>query len=69
MDFDEYTLAVLVRTRLEEARALTARRQLVARHRPSVRARLGVVLIAMGRWLLGDPADAPAPVPADASHA
>ncbi|MBI1736032.1 MAG: hypothetical protein HYR51_12730 [Candidatus Rokubacteria bacterium] len=61
MDFNEYALAVLVRTTLEDARAQAARRALVPRRRSRVRARLGVVLIAVGRRLVAGARDA-APV-------
>jgi hypothetical protein len=67
MDFNEYALATLVRTRLEDARALAARRRLVPRRRRSVRARLGQVLIAVG-WRLLD-REAAAPVRVEPSRA
>jgi hypothetical protein len=47
MDLNEYTLAMLVATKLE-----AARRALVSRHRPRARARLGTVLIVVGRRLV-----------------
>jgi hypothetical protein len=52
MDLNEYTLAMLVATKLEDARAAAARRALVSRRRPSARARLGTVLIVAGRRLV-----------------
>ena len=52
MESNEYALASLVETKLEDARAAAARRGLVARHRPGLRARLGTVLIVVGRRLL-----------------
>ena len=51
MDLNEYTLAVLVETRLADARAAAARRRLTPR-RPGMRGRLGMILIAVGRRLL-----------------
>jgi hypothetical protein len=51
MDLNEYTLEMLVREKLTEARLLTARRALIERARPprpSLRARLGAGLIALG---------------------
>ena len=50
MDLNEYTLAFLVHTKLEDARAAAARRHLVPR-RPGLRGRLGTVLVAAGRRL------------------
>jgi hypothetical protein len=67
MDFNEYTLAALVRTRLDEARALAARRRLAPRRRARARARLGEVLIALGHRLVEGDAAARARV--EPSHA
>ena len=66
MDFNEDTLATLVATRLAEARAFAARRRLVPRRRSGVRARLGAVLIAIGRRLAERD---PAPGRVEPSHA
>lgn len=69
MDFNEYALATMVRTTLEDARAQAARRALVPRRRFRGRARLGMVLIAAGRSLVASARDA-APVPGpETSHA
>jgi hypothetical protein len=50
MDLNEYTLAFLVHTKLEDARAAAARRHLAPR-RPGLRGRLGTVLVAVGHRL------------------
>ena len=66
MDVNEYTLEVLVREKLDEARALTARRALVMASRPArvpLRARVGAALIALGERV-GGPAALRAGVPA-----
>jgi hypothetical protein len=52
MDVNEYTLALLVATKLDDARAAAARRALVPRRRPRARAWLGMVLILIGRRLV-----------------
>lgn len=52
MDWNEYALALLVATKLDDARAAAARRALVPRRRPRVRAWLGTVLILFGRRLI-----------------
>lgn len=67
MDGNEYALATLVATRLEDARAFAARRRLVPRRRPGVRARLGRLLIAVGRRLAEG--EVTAPVGVEPSHA
>ena len=56
MEVNEYMLEILVREKLDEARAMTARRALVrdARHpRAPLRARVGAALIALGERLSG----------------
>ena len=67
MDQNEYALAALVDTKLGELRAEAARRALVPRRRLRVRARLGTVLIAVGRRLLDTEGAAPPRV--EPSHA
>jgi hypothetical protein len=53
MDLNEYALEKLVQTTLDDARAHAARRRLAERsRRTSLRARLGLTLIATGRWLV-----------------
>jgi hypothetical protein len=53
MDLNEYVLETLVQTTLDDARAHAARQRLIGRARPtSLRARLGLTLIATGRWLV-----------------
>ena len=59
MEVNEYVLEILVREKLDDARAMTARRALVARSRPPrvpFRARVGRALIALGERLVGAPA-------------
>jgi hypothetical protein len=59
MDINEYVLEGLVRDKLQDARATTARRaRLVSARppRPALRSRLGLLLIAMGQRLAGAPA-------------
>lgn len=66
MDTNLYALDVLVRERLTVARAESRRQDLVAlasAGRPGARARLGAALIALGEWLRGEPALAPAGQP------
>jgi len=56
MDGDTYVMEWIVKTRLAEARAQSARYALVAslrRPRPSVLALAGLALIRIGRWLGG----------------
>ena len=56
MEVNEYTLEILVREKLAEARAMTARRALVMGARPPrlpLRARVGAALIALGERLGG----------------
>ena len=53
MELNEYAVQVLADAKLREARAQAARRALVARvRRRSLRARLGLALIAAGARLL-----------------
>jgi hypothetical protein len=53
MELNEYAVQVLADAKLREARAQAARRALVARaRRRSLRARLGLALIAAGERLL-----------------
>jgi hypothetical protein len=62
MELNEYLLEILVRERLADARAATARRSLVVRSRrprSSLRTRVGAVLIALGERLTGAPAARP----------
>ena len=56
MEVNEYTLEILVREKLDDARAMTARRALVMGARPpraALRARVGAALIALGERLGG----------------
>ncbi len=56
MEANEYTLEILVREKLDEARAMTARRALVRDSRPPrapLRARVGAALIALGERVGG----------------
>ena len=58
MDFNEYALELLTKDRLDRARAEAAVRALVTRRearspRASLRVRLGLALIGLGRWLRG----------------
>src|SRR5437879_4861970 len=56
MEVNEYVLEMLVREKLDAARALTARRALVPHSRPArarVRERVGAALIALGERLGG----------------
>ena len=56
MEINEYALEMLVREKLEDARAATARRALVTGSRPpraALRARVGAALIALGERLGG----------------
>lgn len=69
MDFNEYALATMVRTTLEDARAQAARRALVPRRRSRMRARLGMVLIAAGRSLVAGARDVAPVTRPEASHA
>jgi hypothetical protein len=57
MDFNEYVLERLVREKLHDARAASARRALVDSRPPHValRARAGAALIALGERLAGTP--------------
>ncbi|MBI2206946.1 MAG: hypothetical protein HYU41_24195 [Candidatus Rokubacteria bacterium] len=48
MDRNEYAIEALVKTRIEEAMAIAARRRLLVDRRPGLRARLGGVLVAAG---------------------
>ena len=60
MELNDYVLETLARQRLEEARAFTDRRALVAGlppRRSSVRARLGAALIALGERVMGPAGD------------
>ena len=55
MDTNDYAIGILAEQRLREARLEAARRELVARHRrprPSLRARVGAALIAVGQRLV-----------------
>ena len=66
MEANEYLLEILVREKLDEARAMTARRALVMDSRPArapLRARVGAALIALGERV-GGPAALRAGVPA-----
>jgi hypothetical protein len=56
MGVNEYVLETLVRDRLDEARAITARRALVMHSRPArgpLRERVGAALISLGERLGG----------------
>ena len=56
MEVNEYTLEILVREKLDDARAAAARRALVVGSRPPrvpLRARVGAALIALGERLGG----------------
>jgi len=56
MEVNEYVLEMLVREKLDAARAITARRALVMRSRPArapLRERVGAALIALGERLGG----------------
>jgi len=56
MEANEYTLEILVREKLDEARAMTARRALVRDSRQArapLRARVGAALIALMELLIG----------------
>ena len=56
MEANEYLLEILVREKLDEARAMTARRVLVRDSRPArapLRARVGAALIALGERVGG----------------
>jgi len=66
MDTNPYALDVLVRERLTHARDVARRQELVHQARatrPALRVRLGTTLIALGEWLSGAPALAPAGLP------
>jgi len=55
MDTSDYAIGILAEQRLSDARLGAARRELVARHRrprPSLRARVGAALIAVGQRLV-----------------
>jgi hypothetical protein len=74
MDMNDYLIDTLVRQRLDTIRA-DARRAVLAAAlagpRQSLRVRFGVVLMRLGRWLLGDAhgaGPAPARVPRPASR-
>jgi hypothetical protein len=68
MDVNQYALEVLVRERLDDARAAAMRRALASRRvRRGLRLRLGAALIEAGRWLAGE-ADVPAPAPVLGLH-
>ena len=57
---NEYVTHLLVKERIEEARAFGARRALVRSLRPPrrpVRVRLGLVLVRIGHWMLGQTLD------------
>ena len=59
MEANEYVLEILVREKLADARAMTARHAIVAGSRPPrvpFRARVGGALIALGERLGGAPA-------------
>ena len=59
MEAQEYALEIMVREKLDEARAAAAWRALAARARPSrppLRARLGALLIGFGNRLAGESA-------------
>ena len=71
MDGNEYLLEMLVREKLDEARAARACHILATRVRPPrapFRARLGAALIALGERLAGTPASARSGAAASASH-
>ena len=56
MEAQEYALEIMVREKLDEARAATARRALVVGARPPrvpLRARVGAALITLGERLRG----------------
>ena len=62
MEANEYLLEILVREKLDDARAMTARRALVVGSRPPrvpFRARVGAALIALGERVGGTPAAGP----------
>jgi hypothetical protein len=62
MEVNEYVLEVLVREKLDEARAMAARRVLVRDSRPArapLRARVGAALIVLGERLGGAVAPRP----------
>ena len=62
MEANEYLLEILVREKLDAARAMTARQALVVGSRPKrvpFRARVGAALIALGERLGGTPAPQP----------
>jgi hypothetical protein len=66
MDFNEYSLTYLAHERLTRAREAATRRRLVTSltEPPSLRVRLGRVLIALGQRLLaGSTRRAPVPAP------
>jgi len=68
MEVNEYMLEILVREKLDEARAMTARRALVRDSRParaSLRSRVGAALIALGERV-GGPAARRAAAPTEA---
>ena len=63
MDFHEYAMQLLVDEKLRSARLQAAHRGLIAQSRglrPTLRARLGAALIALGKRL-AEPAHRPAP--------
>jgi hypothetical protein len=71
MDMNEYALEMLVRETLREARATTARQALVVGSRPprpTLRARVGIALIALGERLAGAPAPRPSCAVPSAGH-
>lgn len=64
MDTNLYALEIAVRERLTHARDEARRQDLAALvSRPRLRVRLGAGLIALGEWLRGGPALAPAGLP------
>jgi hypothetical protein len=59
MDFNEYAIQLLSDQRLREARVDAERLGLIARYRrprPTIRSRLGALLIALGERLAAGPA-------------
>jgi hypothetical protein len=71
MDLNEYVLEMLVREKLRDARATSARQALVVGRRPprpTVRARVGIALVALGERLAGAPAPRPSCANPSAGH-
>jgi hypothetical protein len=57
---NEYVTHLLVKERIEEARTFGARRTLLRALRPPrrpIRVRLGLVLVRVGHWMLGQTLD------------